>query len=81
MHATHIAQGAHSAERRGKNLESMRVKRLCVYRPYILHRATRKTITFKMVLLVAGLKSVDEKYLRKLKFEVGTSSTALNLRR
>ena len=26
----------------------------------ILHRATRKTITFKMVL--AGLKSVDEKY-------------------
>ena len=26
----------------------------------ILHRATRKTITFKMVL--AGLKSVDEKF-------------------
>ena len=28
--------------------------------PLILHRETRKTITFKMVL--AGLKSVDEKY-------------------
>ena len=46
----------------------------------ILHRATRKTITFKMVL--AGLKSVNEKYPKhKLKFEVGTSSTALNWRR
>ena len=46
----------------------------------IPHRATRKTITFKMVL--AGLKSVNEKYPNSnLKFEVGTSSTALNLRR
>ena len=46
----------------------------------ILHRATRKTITFKMVL--AGLKSVNEKYPNSnLKSAHPTPSTALNWRR
>ena len=41
-----------------------RIQKSVLYLRYdfflILHRATRKTITFKMVL--AGLKSVNEKY-------------------
>ena len=41
-----------------------RIQKTYIYLRYdfflILHRETRKTITFKMVL--AGLKSVDEKY-------------------
>ena len=44
----------------------------------ILHRATRKTFTFKMVL--AGLKSVDEKSQTQT-LKSAHHSTALNWRR